>query len=452
LFSAIAFALFALVCTVLAFRRHPIYGLYFYLATTYVHPPSRWWNYMLPDLRWALLSAAICVLAIAFHRGRLDSRRPFWLSRTPAVILCLYAAWMWVQTPWALDLDQHLNGATIFAKYILAFWFFYRIVDTKESIRDVMFFHAAGCAMLGLMARLSDREFGRVEGVGGPGIDDANALGMFLCTGAVICLCLLLSQRGWRRLLALIMLPLILEGFVVTGSRGAFLGLATGTLVLLFARSVAYNKAVLALGVLVAVVAVVAVDQKFVDRMFTIGDVASESVEAEMSARSRTAIMRAQLEMARDHPLGAGHRGTVPLSPLYMDRMWLDGGGRDSNAGRASHNSFLSALVEQGVPGGLLFLSLVGWLLWTIWRVRAMRRRNDEPELVMLASGLCGGLTVVFVAGLATDYLTTEVQFWFCACLASAMNLLSPASRGAAGVTPSNVAARVGTGATQRGS
>lgn len=46
--SAVAFALFALVCSILAFKRHPIYGLYFYLATTYIHPPSRWWNYICP--------------------------------------------------------------------------------------------------------------------------------------------------------------------------------------------------------------------------------------------------------------------------------------------------------------------------------------------------------------------------------------------------------------------
>jgi len=428
MFSAAAFVLFAVVCSVLAFRRHPIYGLYFYLATTYVHPPSRWWNYILPDLRWALLSAVVCVLAVAFHRGRL-SQRPPWTSSAPAIILSLYAAWMWLQTPWALSVEEHLNGTVLFTKYILAFWFIYRIADTKELIRDVMLFHAAGCAMLGLMARLSHRDFGRVEGVGGPGIDDANSLGMFLATGAVVCIALLLSQRGWRRLLAICLLPLLLEGFVVTNSRGAFLGLAMGVAVLLFARSVAYNKAMLTLGVVVALVAAVAVDQKFIDRMSTIGDVTSESVDAEMSARSRVTLMRAQLEMARDHPMGVGHRGTVELSPQYLDRIWLDHGGRDPDSGRSSHNAFLSALVEQGVLGALLFLILVGWVVRTIWRVRSMRRRDDDPELVMLAAGLCGALGVVFVAGLATDYLTTEVQFWLFACLVSAIKLLSPVAQ-----------------------
>jgi len=423
---ATAFALFALVCCVLAFRRHPVYALYFYLATTYVHPPSRWWNTLLPDLRWALLSAAVCVVAVIFNQGRLRER-PSWASNAPAIILCLFALWMWIQTPWALDVDEHLFGSTLFTKYLLAFWFVYRIADTKESIRDVMLFHGAGCAMLGLMTRFEDRTAGRVEGVGGPGIDDANSLGMFLCTGAVVCFCLLVSQRGWRRWLSLGMLGLALEGFVYTVSRGAFLGLAAGTLVVMFARSRAYTKSVLGLGIVAILVGVVAMDQRFAERITTIGDVASDDEEADMSARSRTAIMEAQLQMARDYPLGAGHRGTVPLSPHYLDHMWLTGSG--DTAGRASHNSFLSAWVEQGVPGAALFLALVVWLLAAIWRVRGMRRREDEPELVMLAAGLCGGLVVVFVAGMATDYLITEVQFWLFSLLVSALRLLRPVTR-----------------------
>ena len=33
--------------------RHPIYGLYTYVAVFYLHPPSRWWAAALPDLRWS---------------------------------------------------------------------------------------------------------------------------------------------------------------------------------------------------------------------------------------------------------------------------------------------------------------------------------------------------------------------------------------------------------------
>ena len=63
MFSAAAFVLLFIGCSVLAFMRNPMYGLGLYLATVYVHPPSRWWSYMLPDLRWTFIAGAIAVAA-----------------------------------------------------------------------------------------------------------------------------------------------------------------------------------------------------------------------------------------------------------------------------------------------------------------------------------------------------------------------------------------------------
>ncbi len=53
---------------VLAFVRHPRYGLFAYLWVFYNHPPSRWWGEQLPDVRWSLIAAIVTMLAIAVHR------------------------------------------------------------------------------------------------------------------------------------------------------------------------------------------------------------------------------------------------------------------------------------------------------------------------------------------------------------------------------------------------
>ena len=112
---AALFVLASLVLSVMAFTRHPIYGLYFYLASIYVHPPSRWWGQMVPDLRWALTSAAITALAILWHRGRLAPKTP-WYANGAAIVLILYAGWMIVQSAWALDLEVHADGTVKFIK------------------------------------------------------------------------------------------------------------------------------------------------------------------------------------------------------------------------------------------------------------------------------------------------------------------------------------------------
>ena len=430
---AIAYALFAIACCVLAFRRHPIYALYFYLSTTYVHPPSRWWaNLYLPDLRWAVLSAAICVLAVLVSRDKLNQRPPLTTS-VPVIVIALYAALMWVQTLWALGIEEHVWGTEIYTKYLIAVWFVYRIADTKEAIRNVMLFHGAGCALLGVIARYYEQRdvTGRIEGVGGPGIDDANSLGMFLCVGAVIGLSLFMSQRGWRRWASLGMLAIAFVGWTMTESRGAFVGLAAGVMVLLVLLLRVRTRAALGVGLLALMMLVVIVrrDQGIVERLSTIGDVtaAKDDEEADGSARSRSVIIRAQLEMARDYPFGAGFRGTGVLSPLYLESDYLVGKGRDSNSGRSSHNTFLTALVEQGLIGAALYLALVAWVLATIVRLFGMSsRKARDPELVMLACGLCAGLVTVLVAGMATDYLIAEVQFWLIGLLVSALRIAAP--------------------------
>lgn len=417
MYYAAAFVLFCLVCTVLAFTRHPIWGLYFYFATTYVFPPARWWGSMLPDLRWAFLSAAITALAILFHRGKLAAK-PVWLSHAPAVLLTLYATWMVVQTPWALDFDDHVEGTTQFIKCLFALWFVYRVVDTKEHLRDMMMAHMLGCGLLGVYAQFAGRQSGRLDGVGGPNLDDSNTLGMYLVTGAIVAIGLAMSQRGWRRYLSLGTLVLIFNGFVLANSRGSFLGLVAGSVVLWFCIAQRYRGIFLAFAVVGAATAMtLLVDQVFIERMFTIQDVASEDEEADMSARSRLAVAKAQLQMFQDHPMGAGFRGTSALSTQYLDRKWLTGD--EDNASRSSHNTFLTALVEQGILGALIYGALVAWVITAAFRLRRLGRPPNDGELVTLGAALCGALVAVLTAGTTADYLIKEVQFWLYAGLLS---------------------------------
>lgn len=420
--SAVAFALFALVCSILAFKRHPIYGLYFYLATTYIHPPSRWWNYMLPDLRWAFLSAAVTILAVWLHRGKLQKRPP-WVTSAPILIVCTYAGWMWLQSAWALDLPTHLTGTVLYTKYLVACWFIYRVTDTKDGLRNLLLLHSLGCGMVGVLAHFAGRDGGRLENVGGSGIDDANTLAMFLATGVIVSLGLVLAEKGWRRWVALVCLACAMEGFVLANSRGALLGLAAGWLVLALCKARAHRKVFWSFGIAAVLLFGLAVDKAFVERMSTMGDVAAEDEEGDASARSRVAIIEAQGRMARDYPLGAGHRGTVALSTRYLDRRWLVGAGYEVDAGRASHNTFMTTLVEQGVLGATLFLTMAAWLFVAGLRLRRLNRGGIDPQLLTLGATMCATIIIVLVAGVATDYLLAEVQFWMLGGLASMLQL-----------------------------
>ena len=432
--SVLAFVLFCTLCTVLAFKRHPIWGLYFYLASIYVHPPSRWWADMLPDLRWAMLSGAVTAIALVMHRDKLQPK-PVWLANTPALLLTLYTVWMWIQSPWALAQETHIDACIQFTKYLAAFWFVYRLVDTKQHLCDFLLAHVAGCGLLGIFCYFAGRTDGRLDGVGGPGIDDANTLGMYLATAAVVCAGLILTQRGWRRYFSLAAMAMIANGIVLTNTRGAMMGLLAGMLVLTIGKARKYRPLFWSLAVVAVFATGAIIDETFIKRMQTIGDVTSQDEDADMSARSRVVIYDAQVQMFLDYPLGSGHRGTAALSPRYMDHRWLSASkdGDDSNAARSSHNTFMTTLVEQGVPGAAMFIALVLWLAVASWRVRSWNGPRDDPELTTLAASICGALVVVFVAGIATDFLLAEVQFWMFAAAVCAIQmrqaLVSPATQ-----------------------
>jgi O-antigen ligase len=423
--SAATFALFCVACTVLAFVRHPIYGLYFYLSATYVFPPGRWWAYMLGDLRWSLLAAAVTVAAVLFGSAKLRPK-PFWLTKTPALILLLYALWMLIQTSWALDINTHLRGTTQFFKYIVAFWFVYRVVDNEENVRNLLLAHLLGCTLLGLYAYVAGRIGGRLDGVGGPGIDDANTLGMYFATGAITAIGLLLVERGWRRWLTFGCLAFVVNGLILTNTRGAFLGLLAGALVLALCKAREHRRTFWLLAAAGVLGTSLLIDEKFIDRMSTIQEAITDTQDADFSAVSRMTLAAAQMEMFRDYPMGTGWRGTETLSPRYLEEKFLSGGGR------SSHNTFLTTLVEQGIPGAILYIWLTLWTIRAILGLRA-RQRGASPQFVTLAATISSVLAVVFAAGFTADFLMAEVQYWMLAALVSTIGFAGKRSGEALG-------------------
>ena len=225
MFSAAAFVLFFLGCSVLAFVRNPMYGLGLYLATVYIHPPSRWWSYMLPDLRWTFIAGTVALAAVFVNSAKLESGNRSWFRTVPGIALLIFVLWFWLQNFWALYPNLHFQHSVQLTKYLIVFYFVYRLATGPKQTADILLMHVAGCAFLGLLCLYVGRNYGaRLDGVGGPGMDDANTLGMYLATGVVVGAVLLLTLQGWRRNALLLMVPIALNGVFYTGSRGAFVG------------------------------------------------------------------------------------------------------------------------------------------------------------------------------------------------------------------------------------
>jgi hypothetical protein len=426
--TAAAFLIFYFGCAALALLKHPIYGLYLYLAVVYLHPPSRWWGQMLPDLRWSLLAAAVTLIAIFVKRGKLPPRLRPWYATVPGLAVITLVVWLWIQYPWALDQQLHHEAAVLYTKYIVSFYLVYRLVNRPADAANVLLVHVLGCAFLGVLCLLNEdaRSGARLDGVGGPNLDDANSLGMFLATGVVVGGVLFLWQTGWRRLVVVLAMPFVLNGLVLTGSRGAFIGLLVAGFVLLFLRPPQRRWMFWGAAALGVVLAVKLMDEAFIERMFSIRDAAVRSEEMDSSAESRWVLIEAQTRMAVRYPHGTGHRGTAVLSPQYLDSRWLTRGPGESadDAARASHNTFMTLLVEQGIPGALLYLWMSTWGALVVLRLKLAIRRKLPLDLIAPATACAAGIAVVWTAGQFADYLKAEVQIWLFAMLAVTLEQL----------------------------
>jgi len=432
-FTALVFLVGYVGGLALAFR-HPVWGLAAYLWAFYNHPPSRWWGEGLPDIRWSLVAAAITLVAFAFARltqGGFDAttyaHRPVHGGHAPRVpvsemtrrtplsagfwLLAAFAAWMWMQTLWA-EGPGHLDGCILFTKYVVLFFLVERLLDSERPIELFAWAHVGGCFLWGWLAYTGDFS-GRAELNLGPGVADSNTLGFHLVTGLALGGLMLLQAHGVRRLIMLPVLPFIMNGVILTASRGAALAMAAaGVGALAFAprmkKHVTWGGALLGL----VLFGLLAGSELFWERMSTIG-VGTES-EMEASAYSRIETARANWQMFLDHPLGAGYRGNVALSPEYLEHRWLSETGE-----RSAHNTFLAVLVDGGVPGFFLFLMLVMWAGFRLLAMKKLDKGGLPPSLGAYRGAVAGGLLAYVVAGQFGNYLTAEVGIWLLALVAA---------------------------------
>ena len=405
--TALAFAAFFAAGLIAALLFRPIYGLYTYLAVFYLHPPSRWWGPMLPELRWSLVAAVVTLIAILIHREASPKKKQ--LSRSGIfVLVSLYVSWMWIQLAFVPS-SSHFEGVVLFTKYILLIYLIVKIVTTEKTFFGFCLANTLGCAYFGWLIWQASG-VGRLDGVGGPGVDDSSTLGMQLGVGLFFGSFLLFQCKGKVRYLILLLLPIIANGVIQTETRGAVVGVMLGGLVTIFLKPKSIKKAYYGMAVLGLIGVLFAVNEAFLYRMNSMVAAVNEQQEWDSSAESRIHVAKAQWKMFLDYPLGAGHQGTAFLSTSYIDSRWYA-----ETGDRASHNTMLSVLVDQGLPGIILFSLLLMKIAGALFHNKSLDTQGLPEWIGIYRTMLAGALATIFGAGMFAQFLKAEVQIW---CLA----------------------------------
>ena len=409
----------------LAFK-NPIWGLGAYMWAFYNHPPSRWWAGEVPNIRWSLIAAIVTAVAFVVHSAMSVKPRAddggAGSDRTPLnaglVLLVMLTAWMWIQSAWAVDPEAHFEGCMLFTKYVMLFFIIERLIRTEQYLEMLAWAHVGGCFIWGWIAYTSDVN-GRAELDLGPGVGDSNTLGFHLVTALAMGGLMVLGLAERRRFLLLGVLPFIMNAVILTASRGATLAMvAAGVGSLLFAPR-AKTKIIWAGAALGGVLFMaLAGSDLFWARMNTISPSAlsaTDESEAEGSAYSRIVVARANWRMAADHPLGAGYRGNVALSPDYVEKRWLT----KTEGVRAAHNTFLAVLVDEGIFGLIILVALLGWSTVRLCSLKRLDRYGLPASIGTYRAGIAAGLIAYIVAGQFGNFITAEVGIWLLAMVAA---------------------------------
>lgn len=357
-----------------ALARGPIWALMTYIFIYFNIPAQQWWGSSVPDLRWSLISAAVVVVSCFLHQDQLVPAMTY--RNYPSRLLTTFLILMILLTPFSQDPDISWPKVYDFFRYVLIFYLVTRIISDFEKLK-LFLFTIIGCSFyLSILARHYFTGT-RLDGVGLPDASDANMLAALMLLLIPFLCVFLFTGKKYERIAAFFATPFIINAFMMCRSRGAFLGFAVQLLLLTYLLFTQSKKG--RLKILLGSLALVAfffslMDPQFKARLFQHGDTEEEEFLAEVSA-GRVVIWRSGLNMFWDHPFGVGGDGFMLLSPEYVPEQYIEKGVGQ----RASHNTFILVLVEQGIFGFIVFLFFLRSLFLMVQNVK-LKLRDDLSQ------------------------------------------------------------------------
>lgn len=332
-----------------------------------------------------------------------------------SLLLSTFIGVDWYRSFW--DNHERMLGLFTITHYILLYFVATAVLKEKDWIHLLRFFLLSGAVVMGIALLqkinpqlLLNRGATRVTSTLGNTIYVAG-YGLFLLfTGYW----LYTKERikGWR-IYALVGSFSGLCGLFASGTRGAFIGLAAGLLVLLISYAIAFKEnkklrqsvlILLLLGVIVSGLLLIFRQTSFVQSIPAIGRLANTSI-SEGTASTRIKAWGIAVDAWKERPVfGWGPNNYYFAFNKYYRAEFLTHGWKETWFDNA-HNIVMNTLAVQGVVGIVVYLGLFVVAILLLWR--AFREQRLDGHTVSIASAFLVAHLVqnVFVFENPTSYL-----------------------------------------------
>jgi probable O-glycosylation ligase (exosortase A-associated) len=361
----------------------PFAGIVAYFIVAFLRPDDVFWG--LNEVPFSYLASASTAASALVH---MSGSRPSLAALRKAPILLLVVLWVmhYLSTVYGRFAAPEALWVGYYGKLFVIVGLMVLLVRTLRQLYVLAAVIALSVGYLGYWANEKYFLHGWwvVRGPGGT-FKDQNDFAMLMVMAIPFMWEVMRRGRPTLvRLGALVALPLVGHGIMVTYSRGGFLGML-GVLGYAILRERNRRVGLLLAGAAAAFWVLFAGDA-YRERIGTIND-----YESDGSATGRLASWDVGMRMATDNPwFGVGLKRYVAAYPYYDTA----GGGA-----RVAHNSWVQLAAESGLVAVACYALLMLLSLASLIRValRARRLPEDERRLAQLLGAACEGALLGYI-------------------------------------------------------
>ena len=302
---------------------------------------------------------------------------------TPAgKALFMFTVWMLLCVPFSVWRSGSLQVFQGWAKAALSFAYVVALVDTNRQCIRALYTMGFAVVVLAVVALLlGSMETGRLFLVAGK-FQNPNDLANTLLLGLPF---IWLAMKNSTQNVLVKIPPIVLAGIVLytmtkTGSRGALIGFLVLIVFVFFSSGAGDRMAIAAATLILVLIGAFVMPSSLRSRYFTLfeGDDASSMAEsATTSTQARSDLLKRSAIMTVQHPIFGVGPG------MFSEANQQELGAQGIHTGDlVSHNSYTTVSSEMGIPGVVLFVTIILMSLRSTSRVLLLTRNRKSKYWV----------------------------------------------------------------------